>query len=230
MTEPDIDGLEAATGYAFKDRAFLLQALTHKSYHYETSGDPYGFNERLEFLGDSVLALVVVEHLFRLDSSLSEADMSKIKSYVVKGRVLYEAGREISLGQYLRIGKGEEGTGGRRRESIISNAFEALIGAIFLDGGMDAARRFIMQRLGARLDEALRSGDFHDYKTELQERTQGESDGTPEYRIVAEDGLEHERVFTAEVYVSGVLCGSGRGRSKKDAQAAAARDALKKGL
>lgn len=221
-----ICGLERTIGYTFSDRKVLFEALTHKSYHYETPANVYGFNERLEFLGDSVLALVVVEYLFGLGGTLTEAEMSKIKSYVVKGRVLYETAREISLGQYIRIGKGEEGTGGRRRESILSNAFEALIGAIYLDGGFDAARDFILARLGKRVGEALRSGDFHDYKTELQERTQVAFEGPPDYRIVAEEGKDHERVFTAEVYVGGVLRGTGKGLSKKEAQVSAAKVAL----
>lgn len=204
-----------------------MKALTHKSFHHESQSNTYGFNERLEFLGDAVLALAIVEHLFKLEQSLSEAGMSKIKSYVVKGKVLYEAAKEISLGDHLRIGKGEEGTGGRRRESVLSNAFEALIGAIYLDGGFEAARRFVMTFLGGRLERALASGDFHDYKTELQERTQGEFDCPPDYRIVDQEGREHERIFTAEVYVGGELMGTGRGRSKKEAQASAAKDALK---
>jgi ribonuclease-3 len=228
MNPSEIDALEEKIGYRFKDRGILLEALTHKSLHYENPREAPTHNERLEFLGDSVLALVVVENLYNLKFHHPESEMSKIKSFVVKGIALSAIAMEISLGDYLRLGKGEEDTGGRKKVSILANALEALIGAVHIDGGIESARQCVDRLLGDRLVAAVESGQYHDYKTELQEECQMRFGMLPEYRMTEQMGLEHEKTFKMEVFISGKPYGSGAGRSKKEAQIAAAKEAMKR--
>jgi len=224
---PDFDSLERKSGYRFRNRDLLFEAVTHKSYHHEHPEDAPSHNERLEFLGDSVLGLSVVDFLFSLEEKFDEATMSKIKSYVVKKAVLSELAVEMGLGSYLRIGKGEEDTGGRKKMSILSDAMEALIGAVYRDGGFEEARRFVVGLLGSRIDRAVVSRNYHDYKTELQEKGQMKFGVLPEYRLVSEEGREHQKLFTVEVFVSDRKWGTGTGGSKKEAQQRAAKEALK---
>lgn len=224
---PDYDGLERKTGYRFRDRGLLFEALTHKSYHHEHPEDAPAHNERLEFLGDSVLGLSVVDFLFSLKEQFDEATMSKIKSYVVKKAVLSELAVEAGLGGYLKVGKGEEDTGGRKKMSILADAMEALIGAVYRDGGFEASRDFVVGLLGSRIEKAVLSRNYHDYKTELQEKGQMKFGVLPEYRLVSEEGREHQKLFTVEVFVSDRRWGTGSGGSKKEAQQRAAKEALK---
>lgn len=226
MSSPGIAELEKSIGYSFSDKGLLLEAVTHKSYHHENPGEAPTHNERLEFLGDSVLGLAVVEYLFKAGEPRRESTMSKIKSHIVKGKALSEAAREISLGMHLRLGKGEAETGGRDKASILADAMEALIGAVYVDGGYDEARRLVLRLFEDRLDKAMTRGEFHDYKTALQEESQTRFGELPQYRLAGEEGREHDKLFTMEVFIAGRLWGTGTGRSKKEAQSEAAREAL----
>lgn len=218
--------LEDSLGYRFKNKALLTDALTHKSYHHENPQDASRYNERLEFLGDSVLGLVIAEDLFLKDDVLTEADMSKMKSYLVKEAVLFEIASRLSLGKYLRLGRGEESTGGRQKRSVLSDAVEALLGAVFLDSDYNTARSVITRLFKEEISAAVVKKEGCDFKSELQEKSQSLFTVLPEYKIVKQEGEEHKKVFTAEVYINGQLYGSGTGKSKKDAQMSAAREAL----
>jgi ribonuclease-3 len=223
----NIEELESSLGHRFKERALLTTALTHKSYHHENH-DISQYNERLEFLGDSVLGLVAAEALFNDNIALTEAQMSKMKSYLVKEAVLFEIASKLSLGKYLRLGKGEESTGGRQKKSILSDAVEALFGAVFLDSGYETVKSVILGLFKDRIADAINKKEGYDFKSELQEKCQSLYGMLPEYRIVKQEGEEHKKVFTAEVYIDGRAYGSGVGKSKKDAQMAAAKEALEK--
>lgn len=224
----DIEGLEDLLGYRFSNKDLLVDALTHKSYHHENPEKAPRYNERLEFLGDSVLGLVIAESLFLKDIQLTEADMSKMKSYLVKESVLFEMAAMLSLGKYLRLGRGEESTGGRYKKSILSDAVEALFGAIFLDSDYRAVKSVILRLFSDKIDSVISKKEGYDFKSELQEKSQSLFGVLPEYRIVKQEGEEHKKIFTAEVYINGRLYGEGTGKSKKDAQMSAAKEALKK--
>lgn len=220
--------LEQTLGHTFADRGLLLEALTHSSFSHEQNVKPLPpYNERLEFLGDSVLGLLVAELLFKSNSALDESAMSKAKSYVVKRAVLCEVANELSLGNYLRLGRGEIDSGGRAKPSILSCALEALLGALYLDAGIEVARAFVHAHFQGRLIAALESGKFQDYKTELQEFCQQNLGALPEYVLKSEEGSGHEKVFHVDVVLGGKAWGSGKGTSKKEAQVAAAAAALR---
>lgn len=220
--------IEKSLGYVFKSKKFLIDALTHKSFFHESSDKACNYNERLEFLGDSVLGLVIAEFLFLDKELFSEADMSKMKSYLVKEAVLFEIASRLSIGNYLRLGKGEESTGGRQKKSVLSDAFEALVGAVFMDGGYRTARTVILKLFSDRIPDVILKKEGYDYKSELQEKSQSKFGTLPEYRIVKQEGEEHKKTFTAEVYIRDELFGCGAGKSKKEAQMAAAKEAVKK--
>ena len=228
MSGPDVEvsSLEGAIGYVFREQGFLIEALTHKSYYYENREHCRVHNERLEFLGDSVLGLSVTSFLYCHDICMDEAMMSKVKSYIVKGSVISEVAKGIALGGYLLMGKGEEETGGRKKSSILTNAMEAVIGAVYMDGGFEAAMPLVLRLFGDRLDTVIASGEFHDYKTEFQEVVQECLGITPEYRVIHQEGLEHSKVFTVDVVVGADVYGTGTGRSKKKAEQEAAKNAL----
>lgn len=218
-------GLEKALSYTFRNDHLLQEALTHKSYHHENpSSCPY-HNERLEFLGDTVLGLVIAEVLFRKDVPMQESEMSKVKSYLVSGRILSEIAKDIGLGKFIRLGRGELETGGRKKQSILANALESIFGAAFMDSGFDSARDLILRLYDPVIREALDQEKYLDYKTELQEICQRDHAHLPEYRIINEEGLEHEKTFYVEVLIEGNLLGMGTGSSKKRAEINAARDA-----
>lgn len=222
----NIEGLEDSLGYRFNNKDLLVDALTHKSYHHENPDEARRYNERLEFLGDSVLGLVIAETLFRHHITLTEADMSKMKSYLVKESVLFEIATKLSLGKYLRLGRGEESTGGRHKRSVLSDAVEAIFGAVFLDSDYGAVRAVILRLFNDKIDSIISQKEGYDFKSELQEKSQGMFGVLPEYRIVKQEGEEHKKIFTAEVYINDQLYGSGTGKSKKDAQMSAAKEAL----
>ena len=228
MAEPDISKLEKSLDYTFKKRVLLREALTHKSFSHEHPQQEPLCNERLEFLGDSVLGFVIVEYLFLSKSQFSESVMSKAKSYLVQESILTDIARSLSLGRYLRFGKGEEATGGRKKGSILADAVEAVLGAVYLDGGYRKVRGVILKLFKERIDTVISSGDFHDFKSDLQERSQFLSGTVPEYRLTKQEGKEHDKIFTVAVYVSGKKLGTGCGKNKKQAEALAAREALKK--
>ena len=226
MTNEEFSELENRLGYSFSDGKVLLEALTHRSFYHENPGKADAYNERLEFLGDSVLGFIIVEYLFSMDHNLTESVMAKTKSYIVKEAVLSEVASSISLGQYLRLGKGEEHTGGRTKKSLLADAFEALLGAVYVDGGYDAAKKIVLSLFRHKIHPIINSGEFHDSKTELQEKTQLLFSSIPEYRIIKQEGEEHRKIFTVEVYISGEKYGSGVGKSKKEAETIAAKEAL----
>jgi ribonuclease III len=215
---------EAVLGVTFSDRDLLRTALTHPSYSFEAgSREQY---ERLEFLGDAVLGFIVTDHLYRTFPDAPEGRMAKLRSAIVSGRQLASIASELGLGEAVLVGHGAEVTGARRLTSLLADAFEALIGAVYLDRGLDVVREFVMGVLVPRvLPEAL-SGAFADTKSELQERTMAHGGPTPVYRIVAEEGPPHERVFTAEVSLGDRVLGTGRGPSKREAEKTAAAEAL----
>lgn len=221
MPRLEMAALEKGVRVKFKNRKLLEEALTHKSYAIEKGSRL--FNERLEFLGDSILAAVVAHYLFKRYPADDEGRLSKLKSQLVARPALVAWAREIGLGQFLWMSEGEEATGGRDRESLLANACEALIGALFLDQGFSAAQRFIVRLLSKkkRIVET-------DYKSKLQELIQKRYKIPPSYLLAAETGPDHAKTFSMEVRVRKRLLGQGEGHSKKEAEQAAAFMALKK--
>lgn len=211
--------LEKAIGYTFKEPQLLQTALTHTSFANEAKGRVYN-NERLEFLGDSVLSVVVADYLFHLGDRLPEGELTRKRASLVCEPALSGFANRIQLGGHLRLGKGEEMSGGRQRASILSDAFEAVIAAIYLDGGMEAARRFILPFI------AQGSGAEDDYKTRLQEVVQQNPEERLRYVVTKEDGPDHNKSFTVEVHLNSNCIGAGSGHSKKVAEQHAAREAL----
>ena len=209
-------------GYEFKDISLLETALTHSSYANEFSCPS---NERLEFLGDALLGSMVSVLLYEKYPSYTEGDLSKIRSRVVSGANFAKYAEALGLGKQMRLGKGEENTGGRKRESNNANAFEALIGALYLDAGYEKTFE-VVSRL---FQDAIEENDFpRDSKTELQEVSQSIFGEAPEYRVLSEEGPEHERTFTVEVRIPSDLTGTGKGKSKRQSEQSAARDVLRK--
>lgn len=212
---------EKTIGYKYKNMSYLDEALTHSSYVNGKSNS----NERLEFLGDSVLSVVVSRYLFE-SLDVPEGKLTKIRSRLVCEDSLYEFAKRIDLGANIKLGKGEENTGGRDRRSILADAFEALIASIYLDGGIEAAKEFIMKFIPSV--ETLKSGKlmFGDYKTVLQEIIQQNPEERIVYQISGEQGAAHEKTFTANVLLNGQVIGTGSGKSKKEAEQAAAKEAI----
>ncbi len=219
----DFKAFEESIGYKFKNRAYLEQAMTHSSY---SNGKNNGSNERLEFLGDSVLQIAVSLYLFTNMLEVPEGGLTKLRASIVCENSLYSFAKKIDLGNYILLGKGEEVTGGRDRRSILADAFEALIAAIFLDGGMERAQSFIMKFMPSI--EALKSGKVRlgDYKTILQEIIQQNPEEHILYEVTDGEGQEHKKVFHANVMLNGQRIGAGSGMSKKEAEQAAAKEAI----
>jgi ribonuclease III len=216
------DDLRAGLGSPVLDAEMLDRALTHRSYAYENGGLPT--NERLEFLGDAVLGVVVTDTLFRAHPDLSEGRLAKLRAAVVNARALAQVARAIDLGRHVKLGRGEEATGGRNKASILSDTVEALIGAVYLSGGFEAAGGVVHLLFDPLMEDAARLGAGLDWKTSLQELSAEHSLGVPEYVIEAE-GPDHEKTFTAQVRVGDSLYGHGTGRSKKEAEQQAAETA-----
>jgi ribonuclease-3 len=204
------------------DDAVLQRSLTHRSFAYERGGLPT--NERLEFLGDAVLGVVVTEDLFRRHPDLPEGQLAKLRAAVVNMRSLADVGRGVGLGEFLLLGRGEEATGGRDKSSILADALEAIIGAAYLEHGLEGARTLVRSLLGSRIAVAETLGAGLDWKTSLQEMSSAHGLGVPDYTIV-ESGPDHAKTFTAEVRLAGEPWGTGLGRSKKEAEQGAARTA-----
>ena len=216
--------LEQTVGYVFRDPAVLDKALTHSSYANE-AGRQLESNERLEFLGDAVLSILVSDHLFRHYDHLPEGELTKLRSALVCEKSLCGLARGIGLGEYLKLSRGEQNTGGRERDSILADAFEALLAAVYIDGGMSEAERFVARFVLPEL-QAAHQPPFRDYKTALQEVIQQNPEEMLEYRLVGATGPDHDKRFVVEVLIDGNLVGRGEGRSKKDAEQAAAHEAL----
>ena len=226
--EPERRALEAALGHRFGHPEWLERALTHSSRRQELT--PEGGaedNEKLEFLGDAVLGLLVSEYLVRLFPGWSEGRLSKSRARLVSAGSLYAAAQRLSLGQHLRLGRGEEKTGGREKPAVLADAYEAVVAAIYLDAGLDAARAFVQSSL---LEEAIRSEAHRlgepDHKSGLQELLQGRGLPPAEYRVVSERGPDHRKTFVVEVWVAGKALACATGANKKGAEQSAARVAL----
>jgi ribonuclease-3 len=224
-----VSDFEQKLGYAFRQRELLERALTHKSFSNENRDSRAPNNERLEFLGDAVLGSVVGEMIYRSFPTLQEGALSKIKAHLVSSNMLGAKGRALEIGRYLRMGAGEARSGGAEKVSLLADAFEAVVAAIYLDGGVQATEAFVRRVSGPEVD-GINIGDlsFHDYKTTLQETAQGLGLPLPEYRVVEESGPDHEKAFLVELLWDGVSFSHGSGPSKREAQRKAAKEALKK--
>lgn len=216
--------LEKVIGVNFRKKDLLLQAITHRSAVKESQA--YGHNERLEFLGDAVLELVTTEHLFRI-SGKSEGELTNMRSALVQGDHLCEVAKELKLGDYLFMSRGEEASGGREKQSTLANAVEALIGAIYMDKGLDVARSFIEQNILQHLDDLLAKGKHRDEKSVFQETAQDKLGITPHYEVMTEEGPDHDKVFTSAVFIGEEKIAEGSGNSKQKAEQAAAKEGLK---
>ena len=222
-TEKSIGKAEKIIGYEFKNKELLKKALCHSSYSNEQKNGLQS-NERLEFLGDSVLSLIAAQFLFFEHKNLPEGELTKARSSLVCEQALYIYAKKIELGKHLLLGKGEELTGGRERPSLLADAFEALLAAIYLDGGLLQARGFMLPFISEYEPKRL----FKDHKTILQEIIQKTPGDILSYKEAGEQGPEHDKLFMSEVYLNSKKIGAGSGKSKKDAQQAAAGDALRK--
>ena len=219
--------LEKKLNYTFRDPSLLAEALSHSSYANEHRAAGLNSNERLEFLGDSVLGFVTAEFLFARHPNLPEGDLTRIRAALVCEQSLYEVARKLDLGRYLRLGRGEEAGGGRTRTSILADATEAVFAAVYLDGGIGAASALIHRLLlDAETEEAVEERR-RDYKTALQELVQRQAGQELAYHMVGEEGPDHAKTFVAEVLLNGKAAGTGSGHSKKEAEQAAAKAALK---
>lgn len=217
-----MEALQNNIGYHFKNTALLSRALTHSSYANEynlSAGD----NERLEFLGDSVLGFITAEYLFANHRDFPEGELTKLRAYAVCETSLFSYAQEIELGKYLKLGRGEERTGGRERSSVLSDAFEAVIAAIYLDGGIDEAKKFVLRFVVPYVEA---KPTFKDYKTALQEVVQQNHGEALQYVLVSESGPDHNKHFEIEVHLNSNVLGRGVGGSKKKAEQNAAKEAL----
>ncbi len=222
----EFEVLERRLGYRFADRGLLEQALTHRSRAAEDASGGVADNESLEFLGDAVLGFVVADMLFRQYPDFDEGQKSKIKASVVSTQALAQCAERMGLGEHLILGRGEEKTGGRQKPALLADTFEALVAAIYLDGGFEAAAAFLRRELHAAIDEGRDHTRVRDYKSALQERLQADGRPLPEYRVSGESGPDHRKVFSVDVLVGGDVLGSASGRAKKEAEQEAARQAL----
>ncbi len=223
----ELDTLQELLGCQFRDRPLLRLALTHSSVAHE-QGVKLPDNQRLEFLGDSVLELVLTHELYRRFPHLGEGVLTQLRARLVNRRFLAERARELGLGPFLILGRSEEAAGGRQRTSILANTFEAIVGALYLDAGLEAARAFILRRFESHLVVLPEAPEADNPKGRLQEHLQATSNRPPEYHLIAVAGPDHDRQFECAVCHEGVELGRGRGKSKKEAEAAAAAAALTK--
>lgn len=222
----DLDALQQTLGISFEDASLLEQALVHISYVNENPGFALSSNERLEFLGDAVLDLIIAEKLHRDFPQFTEGEMTKLRAALVRRDTLARTARAIKLGDYLYLGKGEEVSGGRQKPVNLAGALEAVIAAIFLDRGLPTAKDFTLRLFDARLQTVINQGTGVDYKSELQELIQARKQQTPDYYLIEATGPDHDKRFTVEVRLGESVLGRGSGKSKKAAEIEAARSAL----
>lgn len=222
----NIGSIEEKIGYSFKDKENLILALTHSSFANECKSEKITSNERLEFLGDAILNLIVSEKIYFTFSNLTEGELTKARANIVCEQSLMLCSSKLELGSYLLLGKGEEITGGRTRISIIADAFEALLGAIYIDGGMEVAKNFVNTLMIDLINNSACGVLAMDYKTQLQEIIQKGGDNKIIYEIVDEKGPDHSKVFISRVMVGSRVLGDGKGKSKKEAEQNAARVAI----
>jgi ribonuclease-3 len=225
MDQERLAQLEARLGVRFKDSAHFVRALTHRSAAAENALES---NERMEFLGDSVVGLVISEYLFEKFPDYSEGNLAKSKAYIVSETALADAAQNMGLDEFVEMSSGEAAAGGRRRRSIQADSYEDLIAAVYLDRGIRSARRIVRAALKEAIAMTVVDEHRRDYKSALQERTQGEFRLTPYYRIIREEGMEHDKTFQAQAIVGEEVIGEGGGKSKKEAEQAAALDALER--
>jgi ribonuclease-3 len=224
--EPQLGAVEAAFGATFRNQGLLRQAFVHRSYLNEHPSFPLPSNERLEFLGDAVIGFVAADWLYRGFETLSEGELTRLRAALVRAETLARAATALNLGQYIYLGRGEEASGGRRRQTLLAATFEALVGAAFLDLGLDVAGSFVRRMLEPELARVLAKETVKDYKSRLQELAQARSQVTPVYRTIAAEGPDHEKVFTVAVLLGERVAGTGKGHSKQEAEQVAARRAL----
>lgn len=224
----DFSNFEKGIGYKFKKKELLQRALTHRSYLNENPGWEHPHNERLEFLGDAVLELVVTEELFNRYPDRPEGEMTSLRAALVNTISLSEVGHEMDLNSALLMSKGEARDLGRGREAILADGVEAVIGSIYLDGGYDKAKRFVLDRILVKLENVIENNLHIDAKSHLQERVQAERKLTPHYSVISEQGPDHDKRFTVGVYFGKDLITEGEGHSKHEAEVEAARKALEK--
>ncbi len=224
----NISTLEERINYVFKDKNTVLTAITHSSYANEKKARKLKYNERIEFLGDSVLGLTISEHLFKMYPELPEGELTVTRSKIVCESSLSRCASDIGLGELLLLGRGEELSGGRTKSSILSDAYEALIGAIYIDGGLEVAKEFILKHMDDIIKSSMQGKLFYDYKTQLQEKIQQKGEQQITYTVVDEKGPDHNKIFMTQIKINGLICGQGSGRSKKESEQSAAKDALDK--
>jgi ribonuclease-3 len=220
---PEIEALQERLGVKFKDASILSKALRHRS---SALDEPNDNNERMEFLGDSIVGMVACHGLFEAFPHASEGDLAKAKAYLVSEPTLAKAALGFGIDRAVNISAGEEASGGRARKSILSDTFEAVIAAIYLDLGLNVARRVVRAALKEFMLEVVANTYHQDFKSKLQERFQAKTKKTPHYRITSEEGADHDKTFTAEAMIGRRVVGSGTGKSKKEAEQGAARSAL----
>ncbi len=222
----NISKFENIISYNFKNKQYILEALTHSSYSNENKS--YAFNERLEFLGDSVLGIVISDYLFKNETELPEGELTKLRANIVCEESLSEVSKKIELGTHMLLGKGEEATGGRERVSILADAVEAVIAAIYLDGGIENARKFVLTQMDEIIQDSIKGRIFRDYKTHLQEVIQSQGESNIIYDLVEEIGPDHNKRFVMQVKLNDEVLGTGEGKSKKEAEQSAAKQALRR--
>ena len=225
----NINEFESKIGYVFRNHEYLERALTHSSCNWEKNTH-HADNERLEFLGDAFFDAIVSVELFTRMKNVTEGKLTKTRAQIVCERSLAETARSINLGKYIKMGNGEASTGGRQKDSILADAMEAIIGAIFLDGGYDAAQKFVIKYINETIDKAVRGKLFSDYKSEIQEILQSKGkNAIISYKIDREEGPAHDKTFFVHLEYNGQVLGSGSGKSKKEAEQNAAKAALERG-
>lgn len=222
----NISKFEEIIKYKFNNKGYILEALTHSSYSNENKS--YSFNERLEFLGDSVLGIVISDYLFKNETELPEGELTKLRANIVCEESLSDVAKNINLGKHILLGRGEEATGGRERVSILADAFEAVIAAIYLDGGIEPASVFILNNMEEIIQDSIKGRIFRDYKTHLQEVIQSQGDSNIIYDLVEELGPDHNKRFVMQVKLNDEVLGIGEGKSKKEAEQSAAKQALRR--
>jgi ribonuclease III len=225
--EQQLAELEAKLGLSFVNKTLLSQAFTHSSYAHESS-DKIFDNERLEFLGDAVIKLVISEYLFNKYPSSQEGDMTKVRAVAISDDILFLVSKKLKLGEYLLLGANEKRTGGAERKSNLANVFEAFIGAIYMDSGLGKSRDILLELLIPEIDKISSTDYMKDYKSALQEYVQKKKWGLPSYHVVKESGPKHKKMFSIEVMIKGVRHGVGQGQNKKEAEQASAKVALLK--
>lgn len=219
-----INRFENIIDYKFNNKEYILEALTHSSYSNENKD--FQFNERIEFLGDSVLSIVISEYLFKNETTLPEGELTKLRANIVCEESLSEVAKSIKLGEHMLLGKGEEATGGRERVSILADAVEAVIAAIYLDGGLDNAKEFILNHMDDIIVNSRKGKIFRDYKTHLQEVLQSQGETNIWYKLIDEKGPDHNKRFIMQVGMNETVLGIGEGKSKKEAEQLAAKIAI----